>query len=77
MATDKLRELKASAAKLEATITDKDTRDYFLQLPKNWLEDVEREVAPSVETMLPLIEQQLARVEYAVSKYGPSLRIFG
>jgi len=77
MATDKLGELKARVAELEATIIDKDTREYFLQLPKNWLDDVERKVAPSVEMMLPLIEQQLAQAEDAVSKYGPDVRIIG
>lgn len=76
-ATDKLRELKARVAKLEATIIDKDTREYFLQLPRNWLDDVERNVSPGAEVMLPLIEQQLAQVEDAVSKYGPDLRIIG
>jgi len=78
MATDKLAELKARAAKLDRTIVDKDAKDYFLRLANNWLGDVERKVAPGAEIiMLPLIEQQLAHAEDAVSKYGPNLRIIG
>ena len=78
MATNKLAELKARAAKLDETIVDKDAKDYFLRLPMNWLGDVERRVAPGSEiVMLPLIEQQLKNAEDAVSKYGPNLRIFG
>ncbi len=78
MATDKLAELKARAAKLDETILDKDAKDYLLRLARNWLGDVERRVAPGIEiVMLPLIEQQLKNAEDAVSKYGPNLRIFG
>lgn len=74
---DKLAELKAWAAKLEQTILDEDAKDYFLKLPKFWLQDVERKVAPGVEFMLPIIEKELQRAQDAVSKYGPNLRIVG
>jgi hypothetical protein len=78
MATDKLADLKARAAKLDATIVDKDAKDYLLRLAKNWLGDVERKVAPGIETvMLPLIEQQLKNTEEAVAKYGPNVCIVG
>lgn len=74
----KLEALKARAAKLEATIQDKDAREYFLRLPKSCLDDVERKVAPGIETtMLPIIEQMLANAEALVAKYGPTIRIIG
>jgi len=76
-AMNKLAELKAWAAKLEQTIVDKDARDYFLKLPKFWLEDAERKIAPNAEFLLLVIEKELQRAQDAVSKYGPNLRIVG
>jgi hypothetical protein len=76
MATDKLADLKARAATLDATIVDKDAREYFLRLAKHWLDDVERKFAPGIETvMFSLIEQQPKNAEDVVAKYGPNLRI--
>ncbi len=78
MTTSELAMLKARAAKLEQTIVDKDAKDYLLRLANNWLVDVERKVAPGIETvMLPLIDQQLRNAEDLVAKYGPKLRIIG
>jgi hypothetical protein len=74
---DKLGALKAWVAKLEETIADKDAREHFLKLPKNWLDDVERKVVPGVEHILPIVEQLLERAQEAVYKYGPNLRIIG
>jgi hypothetical protein len=75
--TEKLNELKARSAKLEQTIADADAKHHLLQIVKHWLEDVEHKVTPGLEHMLPLIEQQVARVEVLVAKYGPNLRISG
>lgn len=73
-----LAALKARIAKLEATIQDKDAREYFLRLPKSWLDDVERKVAPGIEkTMLPIIDQMLTNAEGLVAKYGPTIRVIG
>ncbi len=77
MSQDKLAALKAWAMKLEETIVDKDARDHFLKVPKNWLDDVERKVVPGVEHILPMVEQLLERAQEAVYKYGPNLRIIG
>jgi hypothetical protein len=77
MSQEKLEALKAWVTKLEETIVDKDAREYFLKLPKHWLDDVERKVAPGVEEILPRIEQLLERAQEAVYKYGPNLRIIG
>lgn len=76
-AMDKLAELKEWAAKLEQMIVDKDARDYFLELPKSWLHDAERKIAPNAEFMLLVIEKELQRAQDAVSRYGPNLRIVG
>lgn len=77
MTADRVTYLKAWLAKLEVTIKDKETRDYLLRLAKNWLEDVERKVAPGVEAVLPIIEQELQRVQDAVNKYGPNIQLRG
>jgi hypothetical protein len=74
---EKLAELKAWVAKLEATIVDADAREPFLKVPKFWLDDVDRKVVPGAEYLLPRIEQLLERVQEAVYKYGPNLRIIG
>jgi len=74
---DKLGALKAWAARLDQTIVDKEAKDYFLGLAKSWLGDVERGLVPGAELMLAIIEKELARVQDAVSKYGPNLRIIG
>jgi hypothetical protein len=74
---DKLTSLKEWAAKLNETIVDKDAKDHFLKVQKNWLDDVERKVVPGVEHILPIIEQLLERAQEAVYKYGPNLRIIG
>ena len=76
MNTSKMGLLKARVARLERDIVDEDARDYLLRLPKTWLADVERNVAPGIETfMLPRIDQQLKHAEELVAKYGPKLRI--
>jgi hypothetical protein len=78
MATDLLASLKTRLAKLEQTILDKDAKDHFLHPAKNWLDEIERKVAPGTESvMLPLIEEQLRKAEILVIKYGPNLRITG
>ncbi len=77
MNQSKLASLKAWASKLEETIVDKDAKDHFLKLPKHWLDDVEKKVVPSVEHILPMVEQLLERAQEAVYKYGPNLRIIG
>jgi hypothetical protein len=77
MSQEKLSELKAWVAKLEGTIVDADAREHFLKVPKFWLDDVERQMAPGMEYLLPRIEQLLERAQEAVYKYGPNLRIIG
>ena len=78
MATDLLASLKARLAKLDQAIVDKDAKDYLLRLPRNWLDDIEREVAPGIESViLPLIDQQLRNAEDLVTKYGPNIRVVG
>ena len=78
MATDLLASLKIRLEKLEQTILDKDAREHFLLLAKNWLHDIEHKAVPGTETViLPMIEQQLRKVEILVIKYGPNLRISG
>jgi hypothetical protein len=69
---DKLAELKARARKLDETIVDKDAKEFLLRLVRSFLESPE-----IASVMLPVIEQQLAKVEDAVSKNGPNLRIVG
>lgn len=78
MARDLLASLKARLAKLDQAIVDKDAKDYLLRLARNWLDDVERGVAPGTESvMLPLIEQQLRNAEDLVARYGSNIRVVG
>ena len=72
--------LRARLERLEQTIVHADVRDHFLSLAKKNLDELERtwtEHGPKhiAEAMLPLIEEQIARVEVAVAKYGPTIRI--
>jgi hypothetical protein len=73
----KMADLKAWAKKLDETIVDKGANEFFLRIPKLWLDDVERKMLPGFEYILPVIEQHLARAQDAVNKYGPNLRIVG
>jgi len=55
-------------------------KDHFLSFAKKNLDELERswiQHGPKhiADAMLPLIEEQLARVEVAVEKYGPTIRI--
>jgi hypothetical protein len=78
MALSEIALLKARIAKLEQAIADRDAKDYLLRLPTYWLGDVERKVAPGIETvMLQIIDRELKNAEEFVAKYGPNLRIIG
>ena len=57
MSQEKISELKGRVAKLEGMIVDADAREHFLKVPKFWLDDVERQMAPGMEYLLPRIEQ--------------------
>ena len=72
--------LRARLEKLEQTIVHADVKDHFLSFAKKNLDELERswiQHGPKhiADAMLPLIEEQLARVEVAVAKYGPTIRI--
>ena len=72
--------LCARLEKLEQTIVHADVKDHFLSFAKKNLDELERswiQHGPKhiADAMLPLIEEQLARVEAAVAKYGPTIRI--
>ena len=72
--------LRARLEKLEQTIVHADVRDHFLsfarknldELERSWIQHGPKHIAGA---MLPLIEEQLARIEVAVAKYGPTIRI--
>ena len=72
--------LRARLEKLEQTIVHTDVKDHFLSFAKKNLDELERhwiQHGPKqiVDVMLPLIEEQVARAEVAVAKYGPTIRI--
>ena len=72
--------LRARLEKLEQTIVHADVKDHFLSLAKKNLDELERswiQHGPKhvADVMLPLIEEQVARVEVAVAKYGPTIRM--
>lgn len=78
MSTDLLASLKNRLEKLEQTIVDKDAREHFLFLAKNWLHEIEHKAVPGTEhVILPMIEEQVRAAELLVIKYGPNLRISG
>ena len=72
--------LRARLEKLEQTIVHADAREHFLafarknldELERSWIQHGPKHIA---EAMLPLIEEQIARVEVTVAKYGPTIRI--
>jgi hypothetical protein len=72
--------LRTRLEKLEQTIVHADVKDHFLsfarknldELERSWIQHGPKHVA---DAMLPLIEEQLARVEVTVAKYGPTIRI--
>ena len=75
---DLLANPKSRLAKLDQAVADKDVRDYLLQLPKYWLDDVERKATPSMEIIMrPVIEEQLRHAEELLAKHGPNMRIVG
>jgi hypothetical protein len=72
--------LRARLEKLEQTIVHADVKDHFLSFAKKNLDELERswiQHGPKhiADVMLPLIEEQVARAEVAVAKYGPTIRI--
>ena len=74
------KSLRARVEKLEQTIVHADTKDHFLSFAKKNLDELERswiQHGPKhiADVMLPLIEEQVARVEVAVAKYGPTIRM--
>jgi len=74
------KELRARLDKLEKTIVHDDVREHFLSFARKNLDELERswiQHGPKhiADVMLPLISEQLARVEVAVAKYGPTIRM--
>jgi hypothetical protein len=74
------KSLRARLEKLEQTIVHADVREHFLSFAKKNLDELERswiQHGPKhiADVMLPLIEEQVARVEVAVAKYGPTIRM--
>src|SRR6266481_8398705 len=72
--------LRARLEKLEQTIVHADVKDHFLSFAKKNLDELERswiQHGPKhiADVMLPLIEEQVARAEVAVAKYGPTIRM--
>jgi hypothetical protein len=72
--------LRARLEKLEETIVHADVKDHFLSFAKKNLDELERswiQHGPKhiADAMLPLIEEQVARAEVAVAKYGPTIRM--
>jgi hypothetical protein len=72
--------LRARLEKLEETIVHADVKDHFLSFAKKNLDELERswiQHGPKhiADVMLPLIEEQVARAEVAVAKYGPTIRM--
>jgi hypothetical protein len=74
------KELRARLDKLEKTIVQDDVKEHFLSFAKKNLDELERywiQHGPKqiADVMLPMIAEQVARAEVAVTKYGPTIRI--
>jgi hypothetical protein len=74
------KSLRARLEKLEQTIVHADVKDHLLAFAKKNLDELERswiQHGPKhiADVMLPLIEEQVARAEVAVAKYGPTIRM--
>ena len=74
------KSLRARLEKLEQTIVHADVKDHLLSFAKKNLDELERswiQHGPKhiADVMLPLIEEQVARAEVAVARYGPTIRM--
>jgi hypothetical protein len=81
----RLTAMKELYSELDKTIEHQEAKDYFLNLAKNWLGDVERLLkrkddgwrVEAAAFTLTQVERHLVNAKQAVAKYGPKIRIIG
>src|SRR6266478_3024512 len=89
---DMLAAMKTTAAELEQTIVDEDTRDFLLHSATKSLQDVEHFLLPqglkadpanaamwldAADFQLRSVNQTLIHTQDLILKYGPNLRVVG